>query len=187
MGLSVKTDGAAVAAGAMADSLIRAKALSVSGVHYQEGWVMNTAAAVKVFIDVFIGVWTFILAIVWSTKIEPRAGDKVRAREIWERFPKFVLGYMATFAIATTIGLAMPALLPKLKTAMAETNVFRGIFFAMTFFTIGCVSNFKKLAEEGIGKLALVYIVCLFGFIIWIGLLISWLFFHGILPPTVAG
>jgi len=46
------------------------------------------------------------------------------------------------------------------------------------------VSNFKKLWEEGIGKLALVYVVCLFGFIIWIGLVISWIFFHGILPPT---
>lgn len=187
MGLAVKTDGAAVASGAVADGLIRAQALVVNGVRYQEGWIMNTAAAVKVFIDVFIGIWSFILAIVWSTKIEPRAGDKVRAREIWERFPKFVLGYMATFAIATAIGLGMPALLPKLKTAMAETNVFRGIFFAMTFFTIGAVSNFKKLAEEGIWKLALVYIVCLFGFIIWIGLLISWLFFHGMKPPVVPG
>lgn len=186
MGLAVKTDGAAVASGAVADALIRAKALSVSGVHYQEGWVMNTAAAVKVFIDVFIGIWTFILAIVWSTKIEKREGDKVRAGEIWQRFPKFVFGYMITFAIAIAIGLAMPALVPKLKTAMAEANVFRGIFFTMTFFTIGIVSNFKKLVAEGIGKLALVYVVCLFGFIIWIGLLISWLFFHGILPPVVA-
>jgi hypothetical protein len=27
-------------------------------------------------------------------------------------------------------------------------------------------------------------VVCLFGFIIWIGLVISWIFFHGIMPPT---
>ncbi len=43
----------------------------------------------------------------------------------------------------------------------------------------------KKLKEEGIGKLALVYIICLFGFIIWVGLLISWIFFHGITPPII--
>jgi len=30
-----------------------------------------------------------------------------------------------------------------------------------------------------------VYCVCLFGFIIWIGLFISWLFFHGMHPPLV--
>jgi hypothetical protein len=28
--------------------------------------------------------------------------------------------------------------------------------------------------------------VCLFGFIIWIGLAISWLFFHGVKPPLAA-
>ena len=37
---------------------------------------------------------------------------------------------------------------------MGEANVFRSIFFVMTFFTIGVVSNFRKLWEEGIGKLA---------------------------------
>jgi len=45
------------------------------------------------------------------------------------------------------------------------------------------VSNFKKLWEEGIGRLMVVYVVALFGFIIWVGLFISWLFFHGVKPP----
>lgn len=31
----------------------------------------------------------------------------------------------------------------------------------------------------------MVYVVCLFGFIIWIVLLISWIFFHGVKPPIV--
>jgi hypothetical protein len=30
------------------------------------------------------------------------------------------------------------------------------------------------------------YLVSLFGFVIWVGLLISWLFFHGIKPPLVS-
>lgn len=187
MGLAVKTDGAAVAAGAMADSLIRAKMLTTSGVCYQEGWIMGTTATVKIFIDIFIGVWSFILAIIWCTKIEPRSGDRVRLAEIWERFPKFVLGYMFTFAAVLAIALCAPSLTDKAKTAMGEANVFRGIFFAMTFFSIGVVSNFKKLWEEGIGRLAAVYVVCLFGFVIWIGLLISWMFFHGVTPPIVTG
>ena len=187
MGLSVKTDGAAVASGAIADALIRAQALAVDGVRYQEGWVTNTAAAVKVFIDIFIGVWAFVLAIVWSTLIERRSTDPVRAVEIWQRFPKFVLGYAATFGIAVAIGLGAPTLADGLRAAMAEANVFRGVFFVMTFFTIGVASNFRRLAEEGIGRLALAYVVCLFGFIIWIGLAISWIFFHGTRPPIVAG
>jgi hypothetical protein len=69
------------------------------------------------------------------------------------------------------------------KAVTAGTDIFRVLFFALTFFSIGVVSNFRKLWEEGIGRLAAVYVVCLFGFIVWIGLFISWLFFHGMKPP----
>jgi uncharacterized membrane protein YadS len=185
MGLAVKTDGAAMTSGAIADALIRAKALAVDGVYYQPGWIMAVTATVKVFIDVFIGIWAFILAWIWSAKIDPKPGEKVRARAIWERFPKFILGYAATFAVVLAIGLLAPALVPNAKAAMGQAGVFRGIFFVMTFFTIGLVSNFRKLWEEGIGRLALVYVLCLFGFIVWIGLAISWIFFQGVRPPHV--
>ncbi len=243
MGLAVKTDGAAVASGAVTDSLIVAKAEAVDGVKYQKGWIMGAATTVKVFIDIFIGVWAFILAVIWSSVIERKAGEKVRAREIWDRFPKFVIGYIVTFGVI--LALCIPAsksvaalgsqtaalgkqiagaqaqraatapsdqvaiasldariagdkaqlaaldgqlkgpkaTMSAAKSATGEGNVFRGIFFTMTFFTIGLVSNFRKLWEEGIGKLAAVYLISLFGFIIWIGLAISWVFFHGVKPP----
>ena len=54
---------------------------------------------------------------------------------------------------------------------------------AISFFSIGVLSNFRKLWEEGLGKLAAVYFVALFGFVIWVGLAISWLFFAGVRPP----
>ena len=76
-------------------------------------------------------------------------------------------------------------LLSKAKSATSQGDVFRKIFFLLCFFTIGVVSNFKKLAQEGIGKLAAVYAISLFGFIIWVGLAISWLFFHGVRPPIL--
>ncbi|HUB77453.1 MAG TPA: putative sulfate exporter family transporter [Bryobacteraceae bacterium] len=183
MGLAVKTDGAAVTSGAVAESLIRAKALADYGVRYKAGWIMGVTTTVKVFIDVFIGIWAFILAWIWSAKIDPQRGEKVKAIEIWQRFPKFVLGYLTTFAVVLAIGLTAPSMVSKAKAAMAQANVFRGIFFVMTFFTIGVVSNFRKLWQEGIGRLALIYVLCLFGFIIWIGLAISWVFFHGVTPP----
>jgi uncharacterized membrane protein YadS len=272
MGLAVKTDGAAVASGAVTEGLILGKA-AAEGVMYQTEWIKNAAAVVKVFIDVFIGVWAFVLAIIWCSVIECKPGEKVRPGQIWDRFPKFVIGYVVTFLIILLVclpaskkitamggqvgpltkqvaaGEAQLATLTKqvadeeaklgtlkkkdkkaiatLKTqiandkaaaatltdkiakdkaqlaplsdqlkapnatmkaaraSMGEANVFRGIFFVMTFFTIGLVSNFKKLWEEGIGKLAAVYVISLFGFIIWIGLIISWIFFHGVKPPLV--
>ena len=42
------------------------------------------------------------------------------------------------------------------------------------------------LWQEGFGRLAAVYVVSLFGFVIWVGLLISWLFFSGITPPLAS-
>jgi uncharacterized membrane protein YadS len=182
MGLAVKTDGAAVASGAIVDSLIRAKALAESGIKYQSGFVVMTATTVKIFIDIFIGVWAFILAVIWCTKIECKGG-RISAGEIWERFPKFVLGYALTFILMLIICLAFPGVLKTADAAVAGMDTFRVMFFVLTFFTIGVVSNFRKLWEEGIGRLALVYVICLFGFIIWMGLLISWIFFHGIKPP----
>jgi uncharacterized membrane protein YadS len=243
MGLAVKTDGAAVASGAVADSLIRAKALLVDGMNYKEGWIMAAATTVKVFIDIFIGVWAFILAIIWCSVIEKKSSEKVTARQIWDRFPKFVIGYVVTFAVILAICIpaskrmtsldgqiaAVTKHLAAQEARLATTNpaddsalaavrdeitrdrnqlaalkqqlavpketmkaakagaggakVFRAIFFTMTFFAIGLVSNFRKLWEEGIGRLAAVYVISLFGFVIWIGLLISWIFFHGVKPP----
>jgi len=186
MGLAVKTDGAAVASGAIVDSLIRAKALAAQGVNYKAGWMLMTSTTVKVFIDIFIGVWAFILAVIWCSKIEC-TGGRIQAGEIWERFPKFVIGYVITFVLMLLICLASPAALKTAKVATGESNIFRVMFFVLTFFTIGVVSNFKKLWEEGIGRLAAVYVLCLFGFIIWVGLLISWIFFHGVHPPIITG
>jgi uncharacterized membrane protein YadS len=294
MGLAVKTDGGAVASGAITDALIRAKSLD-AGINYQEGWMTMTATTVKMFIDIFIGIWAFILAIIWCAKIECKPGQKAQPIEIWHRFPKFVIGYALTFFILlvlcwpaataispvdkemkainkeiaasekqlvsaqtaqATLQAKIAAAKNKLKdlqaknkkpkanspadkelkalkqeiadaekqlasakpdpavqakvaaakdklkglgdsikaqkatmaaagTATSSSNVFRVLFFVFTFFTIGIVSDFKKLWEEGIGKLMVVYVVALFGFIIWIGLFISWLFFHGVKPPLV--
>jgi len=42
------------------------------------------------------------------------------------------------------------------------------------------------LWQEGVGKLAAVYVLSLFGFVIWVGLAISWLFFAGVRPPLAS-
>jgi uncharacterized protein YacL len=186
MALSVKTDGAAVASGAITESLILANA-AAGGINYAKGWILGTAATVKVFIDIFIGVWAFVLAYIWTTRIE-KQGERARLSEVWLRFPKFVIGYVLTFFLILLLALgATPEHLGKVRAAMGEANTFRGIFFVLTFFTIGVMTNFRKLWEEGIGKLAAVYVLCLFGFIIWVGLVISWLFYGGVKPPLAGG
>jgi hypothetical protein len=62
---------------------------------------------IKVFIDVFIGIWAFILAYIWTNYINVQEGDKAKTSEIWQRFPKFIIGFVLTFLIglylATTV------------------------------------------------------------------------------------
>jgi len=185
MGLAVKTDGAAVAAGAITESLILAQN-AAEGVRYQAGWILGTTATIKVFIDIFIGIWAFVLGYIWTNHIN-RTSDRANIREIWERFPKFVLGFVITFIVGLYLALATPAdIATKVPAAMGEANTLRVVFFILTFFSIGVLSNFKKLWQEGIGRLAAVYVLSLFGFVIWVGLLISWLFFSGVKPPLTS-
>ncbi len=186
MGLAVKTDGAAVASGAVTESLIYTRSVE-SGHDYAPGWMVMTTTTVKVFIDLFIGVWAVILAAIWSWKIEPRADRRLPLQEIWQRFPKFVFGYALTFGVFLAIGLSDPKLVPALQRGTGQGDVIRQLFFVLTFFSIGLAANLRRLWAEGLGRLALVYVVSLFGFVIWVGLAISWLFFHGVMPPAAKG
>ena len=186
MGLAVKSDGGAIASGAITESLILAKAAG-EGTVWATGWITMVTTTVKVFIDMFIGVWSFILAYLWTKYFDAdaKAGKKMTWGDVWDRFPRFVLGYVCTFLIMLFLCVGDEATHKVAKTVSSSLNGMRTLFFLLTFFTIGLISNFKKLLEEGIGRLAIVYVVCLFGFIIWVGLFISWLFFHGMHPPVV--
>ena len=185
MGLAVKSDGGAIASGAIAESLILAKAAE-AGINWEPGWIIMVTTTVKIFIDMFIGIWALVLAYIWTAKFDKTRGDRTMTwGDVMDRFPRFVLGYLGTFLILLIVCLSTPELHKVGKAMSGAMNGFRVIFFLMTFFSIGMVSNFRKLMEEGIGRLAIVYIVCLFGFIIWVGLFISYAFFHGMTPPVV--
>lgn len=197
MGLAVKSDGGAVASGALTDALIRSKALAAMGVKWESGWMLMAATTTKIFIDIFIGVWAFILAVIWCVypidkKARAEAGgcnvvNKVSPIEIWERFPKFVIGFVITLLVMFFIGLTNPGVVKQAKLGADHANALRSLFFALCFFSIGLVTNVRKLWAEGMGKIVVVYAVCLFGFILWVGLFISWLFYHGIMPPIAKG
>jgi uncharacterized membrane protein YadS len=191
MGLAVKSDGGAVASGQLVDTLILNKAAAVLGIKYEKGWMLMAATTTKVFIDIFIGVWAFILAVIWTvygldtrqTATAGGGGAPVTAAEIWHRFPKFVIGFAATLLILLFIGLISPGVVKAAKAGAGEANLLRTLFFALCFFSIGMVTNVRKLWAEGMGRIVWVYAIALFGFILWVGLFISWLFYHGIMPP----
>lgn len=174
MGLAVKTDGAAFSSGEMTAAYFYPDDADPA-----RKWMALTTTTVKVFIDVFIGVWAVVLSAIWAWKIDRRPGARLPLREIWDRFPKFVFGYALSFGAFFAIARLNPDAISSLKSGNAQADVFRRLFFVLTFFSIGLATNVRRLWAEGLGRLALVYIVSLFGFVIWIGLAISWLFFHG--------
>jgi uncharacterized membrane protein YadS len=187
MGLAVKSDGGAIASGAITESLILSKMAGL-GTKWEPGWVVMVTTTVKIFIDMFIGVWALVLAYIWTAKFDKTRGERTMTwSDVMDRFPRFVLGYLGTFLILLFACLSSPELHKLGKSMSGAINSFRVMFFLLTFFSIGLVSNFRKLKEEGIGRLAVVYVVCLFGFIIWVGLFISYAFFHGMTPPVMAG
>ncbi|AFM27399.1 putative sulfate exporter family transporter [Desulfomonile tiedjei] len=191
MGLAVKSDGGAVASGQLVDSLILNKAAIELGIKWEKGWMLMAATTTKVFIDIFIGVWAFILAVIWTVcgldtrrpAVDGEACAPVSAIEIWHRFPKFVIGFAATLLILLVIGLAYPGAVKAAKTGAGHANLLRTLFFALCFFSIGLITNVRKLWAEGMGRIVWVYAIALFAFILWVGLFISWLFYHGITPP----
>jgi len=198
LGLTVKTDGADAAAGELLDEFMRAKIVKETNgaVQWPEGVITVSAVVTKLWIDMFIGLWAFLLALLWVYKVERRPGEKVPAIEVWLRFPKFVLGYFLAWFIYLTIFFGpghagAPEGMATLKAAQAGAvpveKGMRKLFFMLTFLSLGIITDFKKLREAQFGKMIWVYFVALFLFIIPVGVFISWLFHHGLELPNIAG
>lgn len=185
MGMTVKTDGADAAAGAILNELMVADAAK-RGLDWSGGWILDAAIMTKIWIDIFIGLWAFVLALLWTRYVENTPGrSAVGASEIWFRFPKFVLGYLATWFIYLGIATFGPGLI-EAATVGADIvqSPMRKLFFMLTFVSIGVITDFSRL--RGTGRLALLYGLGLALFIAPLAYGVAWLFHHGMTPATLA-
>ncbi len=184
LGLTVKTDGADAAAGAILDELMRANA-QANGIVWKEGWILMASLTTKIWIDVFIGVWAFLLALVWVYKVERRPGQsRIGLSEIWHRFPKFVLGYLIVWFSYIALASSGPEIARTLhKAAEPVEGSMRTMMFMLTFLSIGTITDFSKL--KGMGRLALLYAIALFGIIAPIAYGVAWIFHRGMMPPVL--
>ncbi len=181
-GMTVKTDGADAATGAILDEMMVAKAAE-QGQYWEKGWILTASIMTKIWIDMFIGVWAFILAILWVGKVERGPGQsKVPKSEIWFRFPKFVIGYLIAWFIYIGIAAFAPDLTESAKIGAASVQgPMRHLFFMLTFVAIGVITDFSKL--KGLGRPALSYAVCQFIIIPPIALIIAYIFHSGMTVP----
>jgi uncharacterized integral membrane protein (TIGR00698 family) len=124
----------------------------------------KVAAVVKMIQNVLIGLLAFVVAVFWVCSVErDPSGPRPNAMEIWYRFPKFVLGFVAASLLFSFI--VVPAMNGDFKLVETSyikpvTKTLRGWFFCLAFVAIGLESNFKDLASrmEG-GKPMTQYIV----------------------------
>ena len=131
--------------------LLAASALGPAGV--------RVAAPVKMIQNILIGFIAFFVAIFFARKIDKTGKSEVKAVEIWNRFPKFILGFMAASIIASVI--FVPAVGAEKTGAINKVlGGFKDWAFVLAFTSIGLDTNFKQIAKsmQG-GKVLWLYIV----------------------------
>lgn len=136
---------------------------------------MKIATTVKMIQNILIGVIAFAVSVYWAARYdqlgdEDAAGHRTGApppakpgliAEVWKRFPKFVLGFLAASLIASSLAWSGPA-----GEALAEDSVnsvtkhLRNWLFCLAFVCIGLETHVKSLlpALSG-GKAVVLYIV----------------------------
>jgi uncharacterized integral membrane protein (TIGR00698 family) len=103
--------------------------------------------------DMWIGVWAFVLSLIATARWE-RTGihSKSRAAEIWNRFPKFVLGFIVASAVVTLVarGFDYTAYKKEVVPALvAPLQSFRTWAFTFAFLSIGLTTRIREFASIG--------------------------------------
>ncbi|WP_231489765.1 YeiH family protein [Pedobacter sp. Leaf170] len=136
--------------------------------------------------NVFIGVAAFFIAIWWAYKkpktdgvaIEAAKVEKPGLQIVWERFPKFVLGFIGASLVFSFLLSVETA-----KSVAPTLNGIRTIWFALAFIAIGMEAKFSSLVKLQGGKPALTFVTAQIFNIIWT-LLWSYILFGGYLFPV---
>ncbi len=101
----------------------------------------QVASVVKMAQNALIGVAAFLLATYFVVKVERKPAERPSARVIWDRFPKFILGFVLVSVLASTgvlTGNAVTVLKALSKWA-----------FAAAFLCIGLELSVRELGEMG--------------------------------------
>ncbi len=139
---------------------------------------MKTGVIVKFSQNALIGVAAFILSIWWTFKQGAAAGERPTAKVIWERFPKFVLGFIvASFIFSFMLNLDM---VNDTKKALTELRTW---WFALAFVSIGLETRFLDMAKMEGGRPALAFILAQSFNVIWT-LILAYLLFGGVIFPV---
>ena len=157
LGGSIDTSGAVVASG----SLVGETALKISTI-------------VKFSQNVLLGIAAFVISVYWTyshNSSAETAASKPTLKVIWERFPKFVIGFITASLLFSFL------LTAETRDGVKDSlKNLQGIWFALAFTSIGLETNFKDLLNNNSRKPLYAFLIAqLFNVIIT--LLIAFLLF----------
>lgn len=138
LGGTIDTSGAVVAAG----TLLGEEALKY-------------ATLVKFSQNVLLGLAAFFISVYWTlSKKEVSADKKPGIKTIWERFPKFVLGFVLASLLFSFI--MPPGVVSSAKGSIKELQTY---WFALAFTCIGLETKFTDIFKMENGRPAAAFII----------------------------
>jgi uncharacterized integral membrane protein (TIGR00698 family) len=157
LGGTIDTTGAVVASG----TLVGETALKISTI-------------VKFSQNVLLGVAAFVISIYWtysSNKTTGQAVEKPTLKLIWERFPKFVLGFVAASVLFSFF------LSPeRIGAAKDSLKSIQNLWFVLAFTSIGLETKFNELFNSASRKPLIAFLTAQL-FNIFITLIIAFFLF----------
>lgn len=158
LGGSIDTTGAVVASG----SLVGEEALKISTI-------------VKFSQNVLLGIAAFAISVYWTYTQHPAGKDKESKptlKVIWERFPKFVIGFIAASLLFSFF--ITPEVNAEVKGSLKNLQ---GLWFVLAFTSIGLETNFADLFGKNSKKPFYAFLIAQ-GFNIVITLIIAFILFR---------
>ena len=136
---------------------------------------MKAGVIVKFSQNVLIGVAAFLLSLWWTFKQGAQTGERPSAGVIWERFPKFVLGFIvASIVFSFLLDLSM------VSATKGSLGAMRTVWFALAFICIGLETRFTELVSMEGGRPAGAFLMAQGLNVIWT-LILAFLLFGGVL------
>ena len=137
----------------------------------------KTAVIVKSSQNVLLGVAAFVISLMWSYQGKNHA-EKPTAGVIWERFPKFVVGFvLASLVFSFCMDTATA------KEVGTVTKGFQNTLFSVAFVCIGLETRFKDIfSKENRTPLKVFLVAQTFNIVVTLA--VAWVIF-GIIKPML--